>query len=332
MAANVNNYIAAGNAAVRSAVGIRNSLAASAPDYGAMGQTAVAEEAKSRANKKANKAQTQATQERADTDVEVNDIRIKSDEKVRNTLREGRKAGMLAGGVAMIGASQLMNRRKQEPNAQLALIKEQQEYYANLNRKSLEEAAEIDSQLSSRSSGNSSSSSSESSSSSDGFSPSSGETTSQNYNVTGGTPAWTKLGNTIAFGEGTTGANGYNTQFTGTLFDGFNDHPRQLRSGGGYTSDASGKYQFLSTTWDGAAKALNLPDFSPQSQEQAGRWLTQKRGVDPDKPITNIQDFKVAIDKLAPEWASLPTASTGTSYYGQGGKSLESLWEFYQSQ
>ena len=120
MAANVNNYIAAGNAAVRSAVGIRNSLAASAPDYGAMGQTAVAEEAKSRANKKANKAKTQATQERADTDVEVNDIRIKSDEKVRNTLREGRKAGMLAGGVAMLGASQLMNRRKEEANPQLA--------------------------------------------------------------------------------------------------------------------------------------------------------------------------------------------------------------------
>ena len=46
MAANANNYIAAGTAAARSAVAIRNSLANTAPDYGAMGQAAVAEEAR----------------------------------------------------------------------------------------------------------------------------------------------------------------------------------------------------------------------------------------------------------------------------------------------
>ena len=147
-----------------------------------------------------------------------------------------------------------------------------------------------------------------------------------------GTTAWQKLGNTIAFGEGTTGEKGYTTQFTGTQFSGFGDHPRQLRASGGLKSDASGKYQFLSTTWDGAAKALGLTDFSPQSQEAAGRYLTQKRGVDPDKPITNINDFRQVMDKLAPEWASLPTASTGTSYYGQGGKTLDQLWTYYQSQ
>ena len=48
MAANVNNYISAGNAAVNSAVGIRKSLARNAPNYGAMGQAAVSEEANTR--------------------------------------------------------------------------------------------------------------------------------------------------------------------------------------------------------------------------------------------------------------------------------------------
>ena len=43
------------------------------------------------------------------------------------------------------------------------------------------------------------------------------------------------------------------------------------------------------------------------------------------------------MDKLAPEWASLPYSTTspggfgnGSSYYGQGGKSLLDLWERYQ--
>jgi lambda family phage tail tape measure protein len=38
------------------------------------------------------------------------------------------------------------------------------------------------------------------------------------------------------------------------------------------------------------------------------------------------------IDKLAPEWASLPTLKTGTSYYGQGGKSFSQLQDFYRQQ
>ena len=43
------------------------------------------------------------------------------------------------------------------------------------------------------------------------------------------------------------------------------------------------------------------------------------------------------MDKLAPEWASLPYSGIspsghgrGSSYYGQGGKTLDQLWEIYQ--
>jgi len=43
------------------------------------------------------------------------------------------------------------------------------------------------------------------------------------------------------------------------------------------------------------------------------------------------------MDKLAPEWASLPYSGVspggygqGSSYYGQGGKTLDDLWNVYQ--
>jgi hypothetical protein len=51
----------------------------------------------------------------------------------------------------------------------------------------------------------------------------------------------------------------------------------------GTSSEAAGAYQFMKPTWDGAKQALGLPDFSPESQEKAGRYLTKGRGVNPDQ-------------------------------------------------
>jgi len=149
---------------------------------------------------------------------------------------------------------------------------------------------------------------------------------------------WGALSRVIRYAEGTSGPRGQNTMFGFKQFDDLSDHPRQLQSGGGYTSDAAGAYQFLSTTWDGARNALGLQDFSLKSQEAAARHLTQKkRGVDPDRVIETIDEFREVMDKLAPEWASLPYSKTspggfgnGSSYYGQGGKSLQQLWQIYQ--
>lgn len=128
---------------------------------------------------------------------------------------------------------------------------------------------------------------------------------------------------TIAKAEGTAGSNGYNTMFTGRSFDDLSRHPRQLNSSNGYTSDAAGRYQFLSTTWDGVAKRLGLPDFSPASQDRAAIELVRRRGVDPDAPLT-----EEALNKLAPEWASLPTLA-GKSYYGQPVKPHGELFDYY---
>jgi len=151
-------------------------------------------------------------------------------------------------------------------------------------------------------------------------------------------PGWGAWSRVLRYAEGTSGPGGEKTMFGFKKFDDLSDHPRQLQSGGGYTSDAAGAYQFLSTTWDGARSALGLQDFSLKSQEAAARHLFQnKRGVDPDKIIDNIDEFRAALDKLAPEWASFPYSKTspggfgnGSSYYGQGGKSLQQLWQIYQ--
>ena len=150
-------------------------------------------------------------------------------------------------------------------------------------------------------------------------------------------PGWRKLSSVIRFGEGTSDPGGYNRQFTGTEFTDTSDHPRQLKSGGGYTSDAAGAYQMLSSTWDEAKNELGLRDFSPESQERAGRYLTQRRGVDPDQVFQTKEEFKEAMDRLAPEWASLPYSGIspegygqGGSYYGQNAKTLDELWEIYQ--
>ena len=104
---------------------------------------------------------------------------------------------------------------------------------------------------------------------------------------------WQRLSRVLHVGEGTVGDKGYTTKFGGGQFNDFSKHPDQVVSAGGYSSTAAGKYQFLTPTWNEARDALGLKDFSPESQEKAGRFLTQRRGVDPDKVYTNFNDFTV---------------------------------------
>lgn len=125
----------------------------------------------------------------------------------------------------------------------------------------------------------------------------------------------------IAWCEGTY-PDGYNIMFTGATFSDFSDHPRQIQGGGGLSSDAAGRYQFLSTTWDSVAGSLGLTDFSPKSQNIAGWQLAKNRGVTPDDIVA---DPVAALKEAAQEWASLPG-----SPYGQPTKTEEECRQKFQ--
>ncbi len=136
--------------------------------------------------------------------------------------------------------------------------------------------------------------------------------------------------NTIRHAEGTSGEAGYRTMFGGGTFDtsGGWRHPDRVIRSGGYASAAAGAYQFMPDTWAEWSKKTGVSDFSPQSQDLVALNLIEgKRGVNLDE-IAKGGLTKEHIHKLAPEWASLPTAS-GKSYYGQPVKSLDELNKVY---
>lgn len=131
--------------------------------------------------------------------------------------------------------------------------------------------------------------------------------------------------------EGTAGKEGYRTKFGGGKFDTSKgwQHPDQVVNSGGYSSAAAGAYQFLPGTWQGAQKALGLKSFDPESQDLAALYLAKQRGaVDAlQKPGVKLVDV---MDKLAPEWASIPTKG-GKSFYGQPVKSVGELAKAYEA-
>jgi muramidase (phage lysozyme) len=128
--------------------------------------------------------------------------------------------------------------------------------------------------------------------------------------ITRNEAAWLKV---VRFAEGTDKpVEGYRETF-GYLrkIDTSKPHPGIVNRIGSYSSDASGAYQFLSTTWKDIHGGKN-PPMTPRNQDRAALALMRRRGLDP-----KTAEFTAAnLAKLAPEWASLPMA-TGKSYYGQ---------------
>lgn len=125
----------------------------------------------------------------------------------------------------------------------------------------------------------------------------------------------------IRAGEGTSDADGYRRHYGGRLFDGYADHPREAIRAGQWISTAAGAFQFLSRTWDDAAKALALADFSPASQDLAAVFLIRRRGALADAMAGRLD---AAIAKCAREWASLPG-----SPYGQPTRTREQAHATY---
>ena len=109
---------------------------------------------------------------------------------------------------------------------------------------------------------------------------------------------------------------GYNSRYPSTTFSSFAEHPGVLnpnlyRETGG-NSDAAGRYQFISTTWTPLKNQLNLPDFSPISQDKAAALLLVQLGAS-SKVMSG--DITGAIASSRSTWASLPGASQSDPSY-----------------
>jgi lysozyme len=129
----------------------------------------------------------------------------------------------------------------------------------------------------------------------------------------------------IAVSEGTAGKgdNGYNVIVGGALFESYDDHPRKLvwlRPG--LASTAAGRYQLLSRYYDAYKKQLNLPNFSPLSQDLIAIQQIRERGA-----LEYIEKgyINLAIDKVKNIWASLPGAG-----YGQHENKIDKLITAYK--
>ncbi|PWC10649.1 lysozyme [Brenneria roseae subsp. americana] len=132
----------------------------------------------------------------------------------------------------------------------------------------------------------------------------------------------------ISRAEGTSAYmnSGYHTLFGGGQVASLSDHPRQLKDfrqtdGTWNKTSAAGRYQFTQKSWDEAAAALGLNDFSPQSQDMAALWLIQRAGQ-----LENVLsgDFMTATNNLGGVWASLPS-----SPYAQPKRSMEEMESYY---
>lgn len=135
--------------------------------------------------------------------------------------------------------------------------------------------------------------------------------------------------NMIAWSEGTddgrhaTKFHGYDVVVGGSLITCFDHHPRKLvQLSPTLRSTAAGRYQFIWPTWKALVGLLNLPDFSPHSQDLACLELLRECGA---LPFIGNGQFAQAVEKARKIWASLPGAG-----YGQRENKLASLQAVYQ--
>ena len=118
-----------------------------------------------------------------------------------------------------------------------------------------------------------------------------------------------KFLNLIARAEGTE-KYGYNTAFGGDYFGDLSQHPNIKKNfkqtdGKVNSSGASGRYQFLNSTWNGVSKKYDLNDFGGVNQDLGAIALIAENGA-----LKAVQggNFKKAIDKLGNIWASFPSS------------------------
>jgi muramidase (phage lysozyme) len=136
------------------------------------------------------------------------------------------------------------------------------------------------------------------------------------------------LHDAIAYAEGTRGysMDGYNVLFSYRTVSSCNRHPNLCLAFGSTCSTAAGRYQFLTSTWNGVARARGLTTFEPENQERGAAYLisnVRRVTVPQTRPMT-ATEFSNAMAKLSYEWASLPPGR-----YGQPVKTLSQMRSTY---
>lgn len=141
----------------------------------------------------------------------------------------------------------------------------------------------------------------------------------------------------LAWSEGTstsplTQNSGYDVIVTSVdgpaVFTDYSDHPFShmhpvlVRRNPPLESTAAGRYQILLRFWRAYKLQLDLPDFSPASQDKAALQQIRERGA-----LGMIADGEIAqaIAICSGLWASLP----GNHYAQPGGKTLDELLSKY---
>lgn len=128
----------------------------------------------------------------------------------------------------------------------------------------------------------------------------------------------------IAWSEGTStiksSDDGYNVLVGGTLFNGYDDHPRVkvfIQRLGDY-STAAGRYQLLQRYYDYYSKQMHLVGFGHEVQD-----IIALEQVKECHALVDIAsgDFVSAVHRCSHIWASLP----GTGYAGQRQNNIEDL-------
>jgi muramidase (phage lysozyme) len=314
------NYSQAGKAVADDT--LRSFLAArrNSPNYGEMAITAADIRKKEKLATLKNQAEVAATRLTADADVKAKKMQIDSASKLKTAKR---KAGALAvAGQMATEAGTLFGQEKR----QLRELGGDDTYYNNQTALINKRRGEIETRMK-EGYGTKSEPLTES--------PTSTTTTSSKLtNTSGSGSGWNALGATLKFAEGTykQGDKSYNTGFGYNMIDDLSKHPDTVFNN---TSAAAGAYQFMPKTWKRVSSHLGLTDFSPTSQEAAGEQLAKWRDVDTTKTYTTRAGFVQDMYKMAPEWASIPTAN-GKSYYDGDGinsaKPMEDLINFYESQ
>ncbi len=155
-----------------------------------------------------------------------------------------------------------------------------------------------------------------------------------------GTNEQKALLDTIAWAE----AGQYNIMFGNKPFTNYAAHPVETGemppkgfpwSGG--TSTAAGRYQFLYSTYkDLKGRGYFQTGFNAEEQDKAGLYLLEtKRKLSQDELVVAVNSDNLVLvwNKLAAEWASLPSSEKGgKSYYpGQTARGIQDLKNRFQT-